>query len=255
MRIAVCLSGQPRTWRIAAPSIKEFFNKSIVDNKQAEVDYFIHTWSNNSWREPGGGWTNSIEIEDDIRTTFSPKMMLFQNQPSHDKNIGFSSLFRSMSLANVLKSQYELEHNFEYDCVVKSRLDVAFAPNTGFVIHKVEPMVAYCSDNIFTIGYEFFQRNFSDIFFWSDSSTMDIAIDAWRWRQSQGDGRETLEMANRIGPGASLYQNMVSHGVHPMHSLVRFDAVIVRKQALDRNLDIMNDWREIKKIHHEYYVT
>ena len=39
MRIAVCISGQPRTWRTAKDNILKYFE---LDN--AQVDFFIHTF-------------------------------------------------------------------------------------------------------------------------------------------------------------------------------------------------------------------
>lgn len=245
-RIAVCLSGQPRTWRVTAKSILSFFA-----NPEAEVDYFIHTWSNNTWQDRG---SMSFEEEYDknaIEETFAPKGMMFQQQ-KRDPTFGFEPLFHSMAVSQSLKKRYELAHNFEYDCVVKCRLDLGFAPKTSFV-EKVEPMVVCSADSIFTIGFEFYQRNFSDILFWGDSPTMDVAIDARRWRHAQSQDRQYW--TTRIGPGASLYQHMVDHGIHPKEAAGKIDYVIVRKQAQDEKLDIVEDWDRIKKMHSDYYIS
>ena len=45
MRVAVCISGQSRTWKVAYKSILSFFDMG------ANVDFFIHTWDTNSYRD------------------------------------------------------------------------------------------------------------------------------------------------------------------------------------------------------------
>jgi len=59
MRIAVCLSGQLRTWKDAQKSWDAFFNElktsPEIDGDDIEVDYFVHTWDFNS--TPFAVWT------------------------------------------------------------------------------------------------------------------------------------------------------------------------------------------------------
>ena len=42
-RVAVCLSGQLRTYKITLPTIAKFFKDLTIDGKPVEVDYFIHS--------------------------------------------------------------------------------------------------------------------------------------------------------------------------------------------------------------------
>ena len=46
-RIAVCFSGQARTWRTAKDNILKYFHLS---EQGCQVDFFIHTWDNNQYR-------------------------------------------------------------------------------------------------------------------------------------------------------------------------------------------------------------
>ena len=43
-RIAVCFSGQARTWRTAKDNILKYFDLS---EQGCQVDFFIHTWDIN----------------------------------------------------------------------------------------------------------------------------------------------------------------------------------------------------------------
>jgi hypothetical protein len=59
MKIAVCLSGQLRTWKDSHKSWHELFenlkNSPELDGEDIEVDYFVHTWDFNS--TPFAVWT------------------------------------------------------------------------------------------------------------------------------------------------------------------------------------------------------
>jgi len=47
-KIAVCLSGQARTWRTAKDNILKYFD--LVE-QGCEIDFFIHTWDINQYRD------------------------------------------------------------------------------------------------------------------------------------------------------------------------------------------------------------
>ena len=59
MKIAVCLSGQPRTWRQCYDTwnflFKDLKKNENLRETDIEVDYFVHTWDFNS--KPYSVWT------------------------------------------------------------------------------------------------------------------------------------------------------------------------------------------------------
>ena len=98
MKIAVCLSGQLRTWKDAHKSWELMFdtlkNSPELDGEDIEVDYFVHTWDFNS--KPYSVWTRerygiegfqappsdhqtSDEILDYIKT-IQPKQFLIESE-------------------------------------------------------------------------------------------------------------------------------------------------------------------------------
>ena len=54
--IAVCLSGQSRTWSTAKENILNYFDVKINTHKNCKinVDFFIHTWDNTSYKNFNG---------------------------------------------------------------------------------------------------------------------------------------------------------------------------------------------------------
>jgi hypothetical protein len=186
MKIAVCFSGQFRTARECASNLKAFFSSD-----EHEVDFFIHTWDNTSYKN-----FNATNIyprrdryltEDDIeflKETYNPKYIKIESHFDYLKkyvNKGFGNgleLWYSFYKSITLKKLYERKHNFKYDVVIKVRLDCMFA-NETFENHI--NLVKNSTDNtIFThFSYGLNWKNHlkditaNDIYFISTSQTMD----------------------------------------------------------------------------------
>jgi hypothetical protein len=105
MKIAVCLSGQPRTWRQCYDTwnflFKDLKKNENLRETDIEVDYFIHTWDFNS--KPYSVWTRerygmqgfqappsdhqtSAEILDYIKT-IQPKQFLIEKLEKQEGNL------------------------------------------------------------------------------------------------------------------------------------------------------------------------
>ena len=164
MRIAVCLSGQPRTWRQCYDTwnflFKELKRNENLRETDIEVDYFVHTWDFNS--KPYSVWTRerygiegfqappsdhqtSDEILDYIKT-IQPKQFLIESEAKSlsrkdemDSRTQFrlnttkwcplswaSSQLYGIMMAGHLKRQYELDNGFKYDMCVRLRPDLYF---------------------------------------------------------------------------------------------------------------------------------
>ena len=152
MKIAICLSGQPRTIDYSAPNILQYFSG------EHEYDFFCHAWNYNTYKRkksnPAPGehpvyWdedtlVDTAWIEEKINS-YKPKKFavesvhalnpLLARLTGHRMRFPWDSLTYSIMCANNLKKQYEIENNFRYDFVVRSRYDMIFNPNTRFALN------------------------------------------------------------------------------------------------------------------------
>lgn len=166
MKIALCFSGQPRDIDIIYPYIKQ----SILDKN--DVDVFVHTWwdpnnlSHNSVIPDRVHKTFSVDAIDKINNLYKPKRILTEapkvwnekyqitekqltEGPSwvHDVDGGVevgkkylcsmtNSMFYSIMMSNLLKEQYSIENNIEYDFIVRCRFD--FSPHIDIDFKSID---------------------------------------------------------------------------------------------------------------------
>lgn len=189
-KIAVCLSGQPRTWQRCYPTWISALSHL------GELDFFCHLWDYNS--EPSllqheQGPTQDIKLSRDemlhIRETINPVKLVFQSKKENvivqraDNNVvapwAHSQLY-SLHRAALLKREHEITTEIEYDLVIRLRCDLVFtnqltpitpitpAPSTVYTVHNID------SDPEFKVP------RFSDIFFAADSLTFDHVCAVYR---------------------------------------------------------------------------
>jgi hypothetical protein len=131
MKVALCLSGQPRSFEKGY----EYHYKNLL--KHHDVDVFYHTWN------------ESELLLDKVRDVWKPVKTLYTNvfdDRSFDKydrttDVRFPSkntvhMLYSVFKSILLKKEYELEKGFVYDCVIKSRFD--YALNITLPLSKIE---------------------------------------------------------------------------------------------------------------------
>lgn len=278
-RIAVCLSGQPRTWKTAADNILNYFDVKVNfhTHQRVKVDFFIHTWDINSYRESDSitreESTNYIltnETEEEIKQKFNPIEIEFEHFDKNKFTNVWSPLFYSFMKSVHLKRKHEIENQFMYDLVIKSRFDLNFpvqeerkfgVMTNKFYIHPTNPFTAYSSsEHLPRFTREFNYISFDDIFFYSDSQTMDIISNTYRWQKNViyndfknlastklMDGPEFY-----YGPGTTLYKHIINWNIHPMGTH-NTNYYLVRKDAEDKKLDSINDWETIKQISIDWY--
>lgn len=200
MKIAFCLSGQPRD-----------VNKTL-DNiiwswgTHQELDFFVHTWI----PEQIGTFrpdTPSDTFDDDtlnfILDKLKPKKYKFQEQVIFDKSYpdskrwpvgnaysipnpsqNIQSFFYSVQKANQLKVQYEQENNFIYDCVIRTRFDYLFMEQ--YDISKYDLNYLHIKDDCTHTDYAI-----NDHLALSNSKTMDIYSDMFDYlERCYNDGIE-----------------------------------------------------------------
>lgn len=122
MKLALCLSGQPRSYNKAF----EFISRNLLE--KFDVDVFLHTWVNTP--------SNSF-IYDDICNLYKPKIasydyslpnnvnshMIVANG-SHPANF-CTSMFYSIKVSDDYRIKHESFGAFRYDFVIRSRFDFA----------------------------------------------------------------------------------------------------------------------------------
>ena len=125
MRIAVCLSGSPRTWRHCLKSQLDFFGK--------DVDYFCHTWRDGRDVLAPKDWTF-----DELNLAYRPRGIFTEDRPDYSdfekkvastfdparSSANFIYIAHGMYEADRLRRAYEKVNGFEFDWVVRCRDDL-----------------------------------------------------------------------------------------------------------------------------------
>jgi hypothetical protein len=168
-KVAICISGMIRTGVKAHKSFEKFFSG-------LDADVFFHTWED--------GTDRIYKIVD----LYRPKNFLIQHPfpkdpvTNFDGMGSFGNMLYSMMMANELKKKYEIENDFRYDLVIKTRFDIIFPEENKFPNYTVMPRTIYCpgGNNGFNhTDYE--HHGINDILFWGDSESMDIATNVYMY--------------------------------------------------------------------------
>ena len=258
MKIAVCLSGQPRSIEYATNSTLNYFNSS-----EYEVDYFCHVWDYNTWKCKGdvkimySGYepVDNTWLYDQIHR-YNPKKFLIDYYAKlypHLSYVPWGSLFYSMMYANLMKCEYEIENNFKYDYVVKSRYDLVFPPDRKF---SPEPEIKerhLYFNHAGRMHYRYNIINASDPIFYGDSWGMDIIADSF-FEIKQFYDMPYNKRADQLGghdPGTFISQLANKYNV-----IIDIDRrnpgdTIYRKEML--GTDPFTDFDKLFKNHHSYY--
>lgn len=186
MKIAWCLSGQPRKFKKAF----EYTKRNLLDYH--DVDVFFHAWHDPELvgkKFDAAPWvTDPGEFEEDldkqILSLYNPKKYRFEKPIQFDydfdyngsgtpPNIFFSFTY-SFLQANELKKAYEKENNFKYDWVVRARFD--WALNERLPFENLDPTAIYIPDLDGTTSNAN-NLHCSDQFAFSSSKNMDLYTD------------------------------------------------------------------------------
>lgn len=120
MRVALCISGQPRSYKVAYEYIKTNFLETH------NPDIFVHVWSGDRGAYCG------------ISALYEPKKIIYEQpfeksffkryerigDPTHPA-VNTVQMFYSLFCANMAKIHHEMREGFKYDYVVKLRFDYA----------------------------------------------------------------------------------------------------------------------------------
>jgi len=254
VKIAICLSGQPRTIEFAIKSILHYFSKN------AEYDFFCHCWDYNTWKLRGDIWQEAENIEYDWLKNqllrLNPKKYKIGtihhlNSVTNNNNVHYGSLTYSYMIANHLKRMYEYENNFVYDYVVKARYDTIFPPDKSFNFHHpIHERTVYVP-HLGRLQYEYNKLNASDCIFYGDSWGMDIASDLFRHLHRNSATFYKEDDPNIPGPGTTMYEYATNYNLNIKTVPYILPEVFYRKEAM--GLDPINDFDKISEIHRSFY--
>lgn len=167
MKIALCLSGRPRSYKEGY----EYHKRNLFDHH--EVDVFVHSWE---------------DIDNDafqfIDYTYDPKRIVLTSCFNEDELKKYPDIHPDWPAKNVVhmlysvfrsnheKRMYELENGFTYDVVIRSRFD--YALNRSLPLTEIEKGKIYVPKDMVK-GYIVPNGIIcNDQFAFGDSSTMDL---------------------------------------------------------------------------------
>ena len=165
-KIAICLSGEARSLELTKP-----FYETICKLEEYDVSFFITTWTSN--------FDNKIQSFKNLKKHGIFKEEDYLKQTTFTKtsnNYKYSFLLKA---CNLLKQQYELENNINFDSVIISRLDtILHYPEDMFsqyfnVIDNINysPLVTFTADSL---RYNSDHRFLDDNFLMTNSITSDL---------------------------------------------------------------------------------
>lgn len=170
-KVAICISGLMRTGLFAEPAFREFFG-------DLDADVFYHTWD-----------VDNLDV-DQVNRLYKPvrykvdKPFKTDGPMDSDAYMGsFGNMLYGFMMANELKKEYEIENNFRYDLVIKTRFDLVFAPGARFPIDRqFYPRTIYSPSG--SNGYvhtDMEHHGINDVMFWGDSPSMDIVTNIYMY--------------------------------------------------------------------------
>jgi hypothetical protein len=185
MKIAVCVSGQPRNVQLGI--------SNLLSNLDCEVDVFVHSWWDSSsdsiiFSNSGGhpvtsnitnDWIGDLYGMVDVKSIlvnsqkkFSTDDIITQSLMPAVSHFTLQSMFYSIFMCNTLKCAYEKDNGFKYDWVIRTRFDFGFEHIIDF--NKFDMTNIYVpNDNPHPFGY-------NDQFAIGSSNNMDVYSNVYK---------------------------------------------------------------------------
>lgn len=226
-KIAVCISGQSRTWRMGIESILSYFSSDVH-----EYYFFGHTWDTNSWKHhfinPHSGKKQRSYLHEkigcsklykDISESCIPFTSLMVSPQCSEHNKGeyytWAGMCKSAMLANHLKQKFEIDNNIEFDLVVRTRWDTVHQQFEKFD-NSIPEHLMHCPNILFCTTVIDFVNEYrlpavDDISYFGSSYTMDV-IDSFYHYYFNGKFYEACgtnwmnKSYKNVGMGVLLYK-------------------------------------------------
>lgn len=254
MRVAICLSGQIRNWKLAYKNQLYFWSRG-----GNVIDYFIHTWDYSADRtgvsKPYIERDVTIDEFNEVKNAFNPIKYEIDNKKQYYfyDNDHWSSLFYSFSRSIMMKRKYEIENGFEYDVVVKSRPDVCFNPNFFHSLDKINNNIIRTTHGG-PMPLEFNMFNINDCVFMGNSYTMDLLINLYFYRQQKiNKNIPNSRNYHIMGPGVLMHEYFRDFGITPLVDLPFHEILI--KGGCPTDLDLLNvdDFNKMESYFRNWY--
>lgn len=249
--VAVCFSGQSRTFKYCAESINNFFSS----NRGNKFYFFGHTTNINLYKKNLAEYDLSQnetldknKLKQDLESVIDFKKLLVEEEIPHP--IHFGPQLYSLMKSNFLKQQYELENNMMFDLVIRSRFDLCYPHNSKFEDHinfLIEEKTLYANYGI--MRGEFFMPNPDEIFHFGSSLTMDL-VDSIYNVLVTGSFHRSMQHTQfnpawkLVSTGPLIYKWCSMKNILPKQTYIPF--AVVRKQSID--LDYKTDWDKMLKL-------
>ncbi len=246
MKIAICLSGQPRFIEKGIESFKK--NIPNIEN----IDIFIHTWYDEKNKntqfdssQPHLNFKLGKQSENtlDLFNSLCPKKIKLEQPKSFEelshlldlptaKQTKLASMFYSLYQANQLKKNHEEENNFIYDFVIKTRIDIQY--NQKVDILKISKYIN--KDHIF-VSKKYQECRMNDSYPTKSGFIYSSLSDTWLMASSKNmdkccDVYPNFEkIYNDIYPFAyaEAYLGYLTRGIYKMNiSNIDLDYVLIR---------------------------
>lgn len=247
-KVAVCLSGQLRTFKTAAPGILRYFER-------LNPDYFIHTWTHNTWR--GKDADKKLDLApspipaedfDKLLEFYKPIKHIIEPYKHFYYEVGVSQQYSNLK-SMTLRQQHEQEQGFKYDIVVKCRPDIIWNSIEVFPFSTIKDNTFYAShvDRTSNPNHHY---TFDRIYF-GTSETMDTVADLYY--KTATLIASILKTKNTpspfIMPEEGLHKWLEENGIRT--EMNGHHEIIVRRDA--DGLHHLDDLAQIKQIHHNFY--
>lgn len=204
-KVAICISGQLRTGLLASPVFRRFF--SSLEN----YDVFYHTWE----LEPS--------VSQALQAAYTP-VKFKEEKPIDVVEVGnFGSMLYSIMQANELKKQHEIENNFRYDLVIKTRFDLIFEESARFPVdYNFLPRTIYSAGgNVGINNTDYEHHGISDLIYWGDSQSMDLATNVFRYYKYTAlyndifikNGVKMDVKDYYLSPGTMIYERTIQRNI------------------------------------------
>lgn len=174
-KVAICISGLMRTGLSAHACFDGFFG-------DLDADIFYHTWDEENLDvEHINRLYNPISYR--IDKPFGNKGLFRIDDLEPENDMGsFGNMLYSIMMANELKKQHEINNNFRYDLVIKTRFDLVFRPGIKFPDYPKFSRTIYSPHG--SNGYvptDMEHTGINDVLFWGDSPSMDIVTNLYMY--------------------------------------------------------------------------
>jgi hypothetical protein len=193
MKIAICISGEMRLFN--NQKLIDSFNK-FKGSIPFDIDVFVSTWShigfsyNTKRISPLLRRDDIHNMRNDIVELFNPVSLEIENYDDWlDDNSNMTSIMSNSLIGgesvtsppqlykiykcNELKKKYEIENNFKYDVVIRTRPDLLYLSDLDLSdINSINHIN-------FGINGSYYPNRIFDIFFYSNSENMDKICSSW----------------------------------------------------------------------------